>query len=139
MSHKNRPFSFSEKGSQSNDVCLHFEEFSNVHNSDRSPNAIRSNFAYKKYKNLAQSRLFCRIAKRSIVPCFCGCCGGAAVDSIISDFTQVRATVSVEPPCMLLRICYAWYAKFLICLFESIWHRFFRRMVKDGFKVNQRG
>ena len=48
----NRPFSYSEKEPQSNDVCLHLEElhleeFSNVRNSDRSPNATRSNFAYK--------------------------------------------------------------------------------------------
>ena len=42
-----RPFSYSEKEPQSNDVYLHFEEFSNVHNSDRSPNATRSNLAYK--------------------------------------------------------------------------------------------
>ena len=43
----NRPFSYSEKESQSNDILLQFVEFSNVHNSDRSSNAIRSNFAYK--------------------------------------------------------------------------------------------
>ena len=43
----NRPFIYFEKESQSNDVCLYFEEFSNVHNSDRSPNATSSNFAYK--------------------------------------------------------------------------------------------
>ena len=43
----NRPFSYSEKESQSNDTLLHFVEFSNVHNSDRSPNATRSNVAYK--------------------------------------------------------------------------------------------
>ena len=44
---RNRPFSYSEKEPQSNDLCLHFEEFSNVHNSDRSPNATRSNFAHE--------------------------------------------------------------------------------------------
>ena len=44
---RNRPFNYSEKEPQSNDVCLHFEEFSNVHNSDGSPNATRSNFVYK--------------------------------------------------------------------------------------------
>ena len=43
----NRPFSYSEKESQSNDTLLHFVEFSNVHNSDRSPNATRSNLVYK--------------------------------------------------------------------------------------------
>ena len=40
----NRPFSYSEKESQSNDTLLHLVEFSNVHNSDRSSNATRSNF-----------------------------------------------------------------------------------------------
>ena len=34
-----RPFSYSEKESQSNDTLLHFVEFSNVHNSDKSSNA----------------------------------------------------------------------------------------------------
>ena len=43
----NRPFSYSEKESQSNDTLLHFVEFSNVHNSDRSSNATRSNLVYK--------------------------------------------------------------------------------------------
>ena len=43
----NRPFSYSGKDSQSNDTLLHFVEFSNVHNSDRSSNATRSNLAYK--------------------------------------------------------------------------------------------
>ena len=42
-----RPFSYSGKESESNDVMMHFEEFSNVHNSDRSSNATRSNLAYK--------------------------------------------------------------------------------------------
>ena len=35
----NRPFSYSEKESQSNDDMLHFVEVSNLLNSDRSPNA----------------------------------------------------------------------------------------------------
>ena len=35
-----------KKESQSNDTLLHFVEFSNVHNSDRSFNATRSNFVY---------------------------------------------------------------------------------------------
>ena len=39
----NRPFSFSEKESQSNDALQHFVEFLNAHNSDRSSNATRSN------------------------------------------------------------------------------------------------
>ena len=43
----NRPFSYSEKESQSNDTSLHFVEFLNVHNSDRSSNATRSNLVYK--------------------------------------------------------------------------------------------
>ena len=44
---KNRPFSYSERESQSNDTLLRFVEFSNVHSGDRSSNASRSNFAYK--------------------------------------------------------------------------------------------
>ena len=44
---KNRPFSYSEKESQSNDTLLHFVEFSNVHNTDRSSNATRSNLVYE--------------------------------------------------------------------------------------------
>ena len=42
-----RPFSYSEKESQSNDTLLHVVEFSNVHNCDRSSNATRSNLVYK--------------------------------------------------------------------------------------------
>ena len=37
----NRPFSYSEKESQSNDTLLHSVEFSKIHNSDRSSNAGR--------------------------------------------------------------------------------------------------
>ena len=43
----NRPFSCSGKESESNDVVIQFEEFSNVHNGDRASNATRSNFTYK--------------------------------------------------------------------------------------------
>ena len=43
----NRPFSYSEKESQSKDDILHYVEFSNVHNSDRRSNATRSNLACK--------------------------------------------------------------------------------------------
>ena len=39
--------SYSEKECQSNDTLIHFVEFSNVHNSDRSANATRSNLVYK--------------------------------------------------------------------------------------------
>ena len=46
MSIAYRPFSYSEKESQSNDILLHFVEFSNVHNSDRSSNTTRSNLMY---------------------------------------------------------------------------------------------
>ena len=42
-----RPFSYSRKESESNDVMMQFEEFSNVHNSDRTSNATRSNLVYK--------------------------------------------------------------------------------------------
>ena len=44
----NRSFSYSEKECGSNDISLHFVEFSNVHNCDRSSNATQSKFAYKK-------------------------------------------------------------------------------------------
>ena len=43
----NRPFSSCEKECGSNDYSLHFVEFSNVHNGDRSSNAIQSNLACK--------------------------------------------------------------------------------------------
>ena len=43
----NRPFSYSEKESQSNNTLLHFIEFSNVHDNDGSSNATRSNLVYK--------------------------------------------------------------------------------------------
>ena len=55
----NRPFSYSEKESQSNDTLLHFVDFSNVHNCDKSSNATRSNLVNNMYKNNARSRLFC--------------------------------------------------------------------------------
>ena len=35
------------KQSESNDTLLHFVECSNMHNSDRSSNATRSNIEYK--------------------------------------------------------------------------------------------
>ena len=44
---RNRPFSNSKKESGSNDTLLHFVEFSNVYNSDRSSNATQSNLVYK--------------------------------------------------------------------------------------------
>ena len=43
----NRPFSYSEKECESNDISLQFVEFSNVHNCDRSSNAIQSKLAHK--------------------------------------------------------------------------------------------
>ena len=43
----NRPFSYSEKESQSNDTLLHFVKFLNVHNSGRHSNATQSNLVYK--------------------------------------------------------------------------------------------
>ena len=41
------PFSYSEKESQANDALLHFLEFSNVLNCDRSSNTTRSNLVYE--------------------------------------------------------------------------------------------
>ena len=35
------PFNYSGKESESNDVIMQFEEFSNVHNSDRASNAAQ--------------------------------------------------------------------------------------------------
>ena len=49
----NRPHSYSIQESQSNDVCMHFVEFSNVHNSDGSSGAIRLNLAYKSVLKMA--------------------------------------------------------------------------------------
>ena len=43
----NRPFSYSKKESGSSDISLHFVEFSNVHNTDKSSNATQSNLVYK--------------------------------------------------------------------------------------------
>ena len=43
----NRPLSYSEKESQSSGTLLHFVEFSNVLNSDRSSRSTRSNLVYK--------------------------------------------------------------------------------------------
>ena len=43
----NRPFSYSEIESQSNDTLLHFVELANAHNSDRSSNVTRSHLVYK--------------------------------------------------------------------------------------------
>ena len=43
----NRPFSYSGKEPESNDVMMQSEEFSNLHNSDRTSNATPSNLAYK--------------------------------------------------------------------------------------------
>ena len=43
----NRPFSYFENESGSNDISLNFVGFSNVHNCDRSSNATQSNLAYK--------------------------------------------------------------------------------------------
>ena len=39
--------SYSENECVSNDISLQFEEFSNVHNCDRSSNATLSNLVYK--------------------------------------------------------------------------------------------
>ena len=43
----NRPFSDSEKESESSDILLHFVKFSNVFNCDRDCNSTRSNLEYK--------------------------------------------------------------------------------------------
>ena len=43
----NSPFSYSKNECGSNDVSLHFVEFSNVHNTDRSSNTTQSNILCK--------------------------------------------------------------------------------------------
>ena len=43
----NKPFSYSEKESEWNDISLEFVEFSNAHNCDRSHNATQSNLVHK--------------------------------------------------------------------------------------------
>ena len=43
----NRPFSYSENECESNEISLHFVEFSNVHNCGRSSNATQSNLTHK--------------------------------------------------------------------------------------------
>ena len=67
LNSNNRSFSYSKKESGSNDISSHFVEFSNVYNGNRSSNATQSNLVYKMYENNARSRLFRRIAKRSIL------------------------------------------------------------------------
>ena len=42
----NRPCSCSEKESESNDILIHFVEFSNAHNSDGSSKATQSNTTF---------------------------------------------------------------------------------------------
>ena len=59
--------SYSKKESEPNDVFMHFDEYSNKRDSDRSSNANQSNFFYKnrlKYRSIQPH--YCRIAKRSI-------------------------------------------------------------------------
>ena len=43
----NKPFGHSKKESESNDILLHFVEFSNVHQRDRRSNVTRSCLAYE--------------------------------------------------------------------------------------------
>ena len=57
-----------KKESELNDILIHFEEFSNVHGSDGSLNATRSNLAYKNCIKItldpgAIGRLVCRSLK----------------------------------------------------------------------------
>ena len=61
-----RPFSYSENECGSNDISLQFVEFSNVDNCDEALTPLYRTWSIKLYKNIARSRLFCGIAKRSI-------------------------------------------------------------------------
>ena len=64
-----RPFSYSKKESGSNNISLDFVEFSNVHTAIEALTPIIRTSCMKMYKNIARSRLFGRIAKRSIENC----------------------------------------------------------------------
>ena len=44
---QNRPFSYSKNESGSNDISIHFVQFSNVHDTDRSSDTTQSNLVYK--------------------------------------------------------------------------------------------
>ena len=59
--HHNRPFSYSKKESESNYVLQHFVEFS------KALTPLDRALHIKMYENNARSRLFFRIAKRSII------------------------------------------------------------------------
>ena len=64
----NRPFSYSENERGSNDISLQFVEVSNVYKiAMEALTPLYRTSSTKLYKNIARSRLFCRIAKRSIV------------------------------------------------------------------------
>ena len=52
---RNRPYSYSRRECGSNDISLHFVEFSNVHNTNRISNATQSNLVHKnvcKYRSI---------------------------------------------------------------------------------------
>ena len=60
----NRPFSYSEKESESNHIFI--QKFRKSTTNDRSSNATRSKPSYKMHKNNGRSRRFVRIDKMSI-------------------------------------------------------------------------
>ena len=62
----NRLFSYSEKTSQSNDTLLYFVEFPMCTILIEALTPLDRTSRIKMYKNNARSRLFSRIAKRSI-------------------------------------------------------------------------
>ena len=62
-----RPFILAEKESDSNYGLIHYVEFLIEHNTDRSSSVIQLNLCgVNIYKKITLSRLFPRIAKRSI-------------------------------------------------------------------------
>ena len=63
---KLRLFSYVERECRLNDVFLEFEEFFQIHNSDRILTPLSGTCCVEVYNDLAGSRLCCRIAKRFI-------------------------------------------------------------------------
>ena len=57
-------FSYSKKESESNDILIHFVEFSNVHNSDRISNVVQWNLSHE---NVQISQRKERLSRPSLV------------------------------------------------------------------------
>ena len=66
LSHRLSIDPFAMLREKSNDVMMQFEEFSNVHNTDRTVTSLDRASPVKLYENNARSRPFCKVTKRSI-------------------------------------------------------------------------